>query len=434
MKALALLATISSWPLCDPGLSVDDAVRFALHNSPAIQSARAELGAASAEVAAAKARLGPQVSVTGFTSQGNMPMILQGPMGSDPRAAVASSEDYHSDLNLMLMLPFFTGGYLEGALSAARAARDARDAEADDVAAEVAFMVRRSYAEALYAGAAVEVEQARREAAEAMVSVARAQLETGRGIEATVKRAEAELAEARQSLTLTTNDRTKMLLDLLAEMGASMETLPTLTDPNSFQPVQGSLEEFLNEASLRRGSLRAARQRVRMAEGQLASARGSSQPQIFGFAMGDVFAPKDGMGRRSGYRLGLMASIPVLDGGMRRSEAAAARAMVERAKAELRAMEIRTEREVRQAWLDVETSARNYETAQAGLLAARSSYDVIAVRAEAGKALLVEQLDASTALTRARREVARSTADHTIAKARLLRAVGTTHDDRRKDR
>jgi outer membrane protein TolC len=113
---------------------------------------------------------------------------------------------------------------------------------------------------------------------------------------------------------------------------------------------------------------------------------------------------------------------------MRRSEAAAGKAMAEKARQEVRSWEIRTEKEVRQAWLDVRTATQNFETARSALSAAKSAYDVVAVRIEAGKAILVEQLDALSTLTRARTNVAKAVTDHEIAKARVLRAVGLTFE------
>ena len=347
-------------------------------------------------------------------------------MGVEPQALILAPDRGSLDANLMLMAPLYTGGYLAGLVAAAVGREQAAIAEASGMQAEVALRIREFYLRALYGAELIKAQQARVEAAEAMVRNSRAQLDAGKGIEASVRRAEAELAEAHRELTMAENDRRKLLLDLLAEMGASMDTQVALTESLSFAPPTRTLQESIAAADKTRGELLAARQRVRVAGGQVYSAEGASRPQVYGFAMGDAFTPRDMMGNSVGYTFGLTVSLPVFDGGMRRSEVAAARAMRERAQAEADRWKLQVEKEVRQAWLDIETAAQNYRTAEAAIVAAQAAYDVMAVRVEAGKAILVEQLDALAALTRARANLARALYEHQIAIAKLIRVIGET--------
>jgi outer membrane protein len=122
--------------------------------------------------------------------------------------------------------------------------------------------------------------------------------------------------------------------------------------------------------------------------------------------------------------VGLVISLPLLDGGQRRAETARARAQEERTQAEESDLELRVANEVQQAWLDVQTAAENYNTAQAGVLAAQSAYDVTVLRVQNQKSILLEQLDALAVLTQARANIAQALYDHSVAVARLHRAVG----------
>lgn len=404
-------------------LTLVQAIEFALRNSPTLRASRAEISAARAETGAARARQRPQISANGFLSQGNMPNILQSPMGAEPEALALSPSRSFADANFMLMAPLYNG-FLSGLVAVSAAREQAVIAEATGATAEVAFRIREAYLQSLLAAELVKANQSRITAAEEMVRIARAQLEAGKGIEANVKRAEAELAEARQELTTTDNDRRKMVLDLLAEMGAALDASPVLTEALLFKPLDATLQTFLDQARDRRGELVAAKHRVRVAQGQFSAVEGTLRPQVYGFAMGDVFAPSDAMGNRSGYTVGLTVGIPILDGGMRRSEAAAARSMVEKARAEADRIELQVAKEVRQAWLDIETAGQNYQTAIAALAAAQAAYDVMAIRVESGKSIQLEQLDALATLTRAKANVARAVYEHQLAIARLNRAAG----------
>lgn len=430
--ALVLMVRSSAQTPPPHQLTMREAVVFGLRHSPTLRGSLAEIDAARAESGIARARTRPQLSANGFASRGSMPNMLRS-MGVEPQAMQMAPEGGFVDANLMLMVPLYTGGYLPGLVAAALARERAAVAEATGMRAEVALRIRESYARALYGAEFVKAQQARVEAAEAMVRNARAQVEAGKGIEATVRRAEAELGEAQRELTLADNDRRKMLLDLLAEMGATMDTPVVLTESLAFAPPPRSLQDSIAAADRTRGELLSARQRVRAAGGQVASAEGALRPQVYGFAMGDAFAPRDMMGRNSGYTVGLTVSLPVFDGGMRRSEVTAARAIRERAQAEADRVKIQVEKEVRQAWLDIETAAQNYHTAEAALAAAQAAYDVVVVRVEAGKAILVEQLDALAALTRARANLAQALYEHQLSIAKLSRAIGEVDTESQGD-
>jgi outer membrane protein TolC len=322
------------------------------------------------------------------------------------------------------MVPLHTGGYLDGMVLAARARERAAVAVAEGMRAEVALRVREAYLRAQYGVEIVAAFRSRLTASSAKVENTKAQLEVGRGIEASVRRVEAEFAEAQKDLTMAENDRKKMVLDLLAEMGASMESLPTLSDPLLFQPPPGELKDYLRKAETARGELFGSRQRFQAAHGLVGSAQGALRPQFYGFAMGDAFSPRDAMGNGAGNTFGIVVSVPVFDGGMRRSEVNGARAMHEQAKAEAERWKLQVEKEVRQTWLDIETSAQNYETAKTAVIAAEAAYEVITLRVQNGKSLLVEQLDALAALVQARTNLAQALFEHELSVARLHRAVG----------
>ena len=407
-------------------LSLEESVHFALENSPVIRSSKAEIAAARAMTGAVRARTGPQLSLNGFATRSSMASILSTPMGSEPPAYIlAPEEDFFVDGNVTFMAPLLTGTYLTGKVAEAVAKEREMQAASLEMRGDVVFMVREAYLRALYAAEIVEAQKTRVEAAKSMVAVAQAQLDAGKGIQASVRRAEAEAADAQRELTMADTDRRKMLLDLLEAMGASMDKLPELTERPVFTPPTMSLSDSVATAKGKRGELLAAHQRVEAARAGEKSAKGASQPQLYAFAMGDAFSPSDEMGKRSGYSLGLTLSFPLYDSGMRRSEASSARAMVDVARAEELRVALKVEKEVRQAWLELENAAQNYQSAKAALVAAQSAYDVMVIRVETGKGIQIEQLDALATLVRAKANLAQSLYEHQIAVARLDRAVGS---------
>lgn len=425
MRAAALLAAAAACAHAGAqGLTLRDALAYGRVHSPELRARRADVEAARAEARAAKGQTLPQLSASAWAARGDMPNTLRSAMGVEPAAMVRAPEGGFADANLMLMAPLFTGGVLAGRVAAAAARADAARAEADDAGAEVALQIREAYLRALVGAELVATQTARVRAAEEMAANARAQLEAGRGIEATVQRAEAELAEARRGLASAENGRDKAVLDLLEAMGAPMDRPVTLADSLESVPARPTLEDSLAAADARRGELQAARRRLQARRGDADSAAGALRPQVYGFAMGDAFSPRDAMGRQSGFTYGLVVSLPLLDGGARAADAASARAGVARAEADVARVRLRVEKEVRQAWLDLGTADANLTSAEAELAAAQAAYDVVALRFETGKSILVEQLDALASLTRARSNRAMALYDVRLALARLDRAIG----------
>ena len=124
--------------------------------------------------------------------------------------------------------------------------------------------------------------------------------------------------------------------------------------------------------------------------------------------------------------MGLALSLPLFDGGQRRAASRQAQAMITLAQADLSTVERRIEVDLRKAWLDLETAQQRQVSAVRGEQAALSAYDTQVVRVESGVGILVDQLDALAALTRARANSARAEFDVQLAVAKLYRTAGLT--------
>ncbi len=70
-------------------------------------------------------------------------------------------------------------------------------------------------------------------------------------------------------------------------MGVDLDSPITLTDPLITAGPEGRLEDYLSTSIIRRGSLVAARARLR-AVFEVRAAEGALRPQVYGMAMGDA--------------------------------------------------------------------------------------------------------------------------------------------------
>ena len=399
---------------------MDQAVATAHLHNPSLRAAQAEVEAARQAVRSAQARRSPQVSANGFAASSKPGAILPGTPGSMPQAFMNVPPGETAVANLMLMVPLYTGGALEARIRSASALERVALGELAEMAAATSLEVREAYLMALLAVENAAREETRLAATEEMVRTTRARFEAGSDIQASVQRAEAEQAMARRELTMARNEQAKALLSLKAAMGVSLESPVTLADRLALAEVP-RVEEATRLAKERRGSLIASRARVEVARAETRAAEGGLRPQVYGTAMTD--AATDRM--MTGGTVGITVSFPLFDAGERRADVRRMRAMQTRAEGLVRQEELNVERDVRQAWLDLQTAAENAASAQASVESAQAALNVVRLRVEAGKGILLEQLDALQAFSRARADLARALYDHALARGRLERASGS---------
>ncbi|MDR3690790.1 MAG: TolC family protein [Fimbriimonas sp.] len=400
-------------------LTMAEAVRLANLNSPVLASAIADLAAARSGAKSTKSGLSPKLSANGFATNGSNAAIMSTAAGSDPTATMLVPSGSFFDGNLTMMIPLIVPSILAKSKSADWQTRAAAG-ELKEASADLALRVTSAYDRVLKGKQMIIARGAKVAAAKELVRTSQLRFDAGKGIEAGVQRSRAELAHAERDLVTDRNDASKAMLDLQTEMGADLGTSFELSDLPASPMADDRLEVRLTVAKRERGLLASVRARVEAAKADIRFARAQHSPQLFGTLMGDATNRSD-MG---GISAGLMMSIPIFDGGRIDSDVSQATSMKVKATADLRQAELTVEKEVREAWLDVQSAQQNRSSAESAVQAAASAYEVIALRVSAGKSILLEQLDALDALTESRTDLAQATYDLAVAVAKLDRATG----------
>jgi outer membrane protein len=422
---MALVATAhgqaADGPRISGPLSLQAALQAARLHSPSLAASAADVNASNAAADSVRSETLPSLSANGFGTSGSYSAIVNSSPNVMPPYSLGIPNGNFADANLMLMLPLFTGGLLNGRVGAAAAEGSAARAEGLETRSEVDLAVTTAYLRALLAKEVANVAQAKAIAMKQLVSVTQAQFEAGKGIEASVLRARAELAQANRSLASAQNDADKDLLDLYEAMGVDLSSEADLTDPLGQTGPARKEEEYLSLAAKDRGIVRAAESRLGATKQGARAARGEGLPQVYGFAMSDGTS-RGGFG--SGTALGLSVSFPVFDGGRTRADVAQARAKQAHAEAAVRDARLSVAKEVRQAWLDLKTAQSNTVSAGDSVAAAQSAYETTTLRVSAGKGILLEELDAIETLISARTDLAQAHFDAQLALAKLDWAAG----------
>jgi outer membrane protein TolC len=112
------------------------------------------------------------------------------------------------------------------------------------------------------------------------------------------------------------------------------------------------------------------------------------------------------------------------DGGRRRAEQAEAAAGTRAVEARAGEFDRQVAFEVRQRWLEADSSRASIEAADDGVRAAVEARRVLRERYAAGVATSTEVLDAETAVLQAELDRTRAVSNARLARARLDRAIG----------
>lgn len=432
-------------PLVSGPLTRDEAVEIALRESPVVRGAVAEVDAAAARVAAARAERRPMVSANAFLTAGNNAAILPSSPVVAPQAFMGVPRDNFADLNLMLMVPLYQGGRLRAMTRAASAMREASESELSAMRQEVALMTRTAYNAVLARREMVAVWQARLDEDNERLRLDRARLEQEQIPAYYLRRDEAEVAATRQELTNAQRDVEIALVQLKTVLGVRPESEVEVSGALAAPPIEElrqrlgapdegagagawqsdllPLDALLRHAEQARPELAAARQRVRGARDEADSVRGAYRPQVNAMAMADWMS-MEGEGTRTGTTVGVVASLPLVTGGMRKARVAEAEAERRREEQERERTALRIGEEVQTALLNLRAARQNVEATRAELVAANAEYEAANLRYQVGRSLVVEALDAQATRIRAQSNTVQAIYGFTVAYDQLLRAIG----------
>jgi outer membrane protein len=411
-------------------LTLDQAVAGAAANSQRLAELLAREEGAEAARAGRAAEGRPILAVLGGYTRTNHVEEFGIPVaGLRPRIIYPDVPD-NLRTRLDFQWPVYTGGRT-GALE--RAARAEHDAAGQDLAAaraDLRLEVTRAFWALVTARETEQVVARSLESMQAHVADLRTRLDQGLIPPNDVLSAEAQESRARLVAIEATNTRQVAVADLRRLLGSDgegpIEPLATLAPPAiSDQPV----DALVTTARSRRPERRALEDRVQASEARSRAVTAAGRPQ-FAFDGGyDYARPNPRIFPRIDEWRGsfdLSANIiwQIWDGGRRRAEYAESTAATRGARSRVAELDRQIAFEVRQSWLDVDSSRAAVATAEDGLRSATEARRVIGERFNAGVAINTDVLDAELAVLQAGLDRTRALANARLADARLQRAIG----------
>jgi outer membrane protein TolC len=281
------------------------------------------------------------------------------------------------------------------------------------------------YLEAVTASSRIELAQAQRQTAEALLQQATDLKNSGIVAGVDVLRAQVQVQNQRQREIVATNDFAKAKLQLARAIGLPAGQSFTLTDKMPYAPLPDvNLEDALKRAYESRADFLAARDRLAAAEATRRAASAVRLPTLrldadYG-TIGQTYSDA-----HPTYTVGATVHVPLFEAGHAQTRRLEADALLQRRRAELEDVRGQVDIQVRSAILDVNAAAQQLEAARTTVDLANQELEQARDRFAAGVASNIEVTQAQESVASASDTYLAALYAHNLAKASLARAVGT---------
>jgi outer membrane protein TolC len=332
--------------------------------------------------------------------------------------ATSPNEFARGDLNWMLYDFGRTGASVDRADANAAIIR----ANASTTQEDVVFVATVAFYNVLRAEQTLEFQRENLRQQESLYRQASAFYEAGVRAKIDVVRAEANVYDARATLSQSENELRVARITLLQRIGVDGPAGFRLAGALPENTLPGTLQDWVAEAERNRPELRALVEKERAAAESLRLARAGYLPYLVGTA-GYGYGAEE-VPLQQNYGLSVTLNYPLFSGFLTREQAKEASATISSAQYEF----IEAKRRVR---LEVEVSAYGVQEAQERLSARKKQRDaseenlrLATARYEVGAGDIIEMTDAQAQMVRSETDTINTAFDFAVSHASLLRAMG----------
>jgi len=373
------------------GATLKDLVLQAVATHEVVQIADSGIRRAQADVGLAKSALMPRLDLNGsYTFYADAQTIELSPGES---FVIRPQQDWSASVDLRQNL--FTGLRAWRARDIARLNRDIAELDRWTTINDLTLQVARAFYDAVALAEWVEVRQTVLEENENQLKVAERLFEVGENSVADVARWKAQVASAKQALTVAVGDAALARNRLGRLVGAT--ELGDLISPGPIPIPAGSEDELMDSAFGKRPEMKTLTHQLEAAGLWVKLERGNWYPQLE--AAGQYFQQKAGFPANDWMSLSLILRVPIYDGGV-------TKANVAKAKEDLRLVELleqtlaRTiEDQVDSAYLGYEAASAVFDAASERTEASRLAYRQVERAYRVGEASTTDLLNATTEAT-----------------------------------
>ena len=343
------------------------------------------------------------------------------------RMSKARDEDARTSnaLSVSARLPLYSGGANEANIAAgeigARAARLTTERAREDLKYEVTV----AYWNAVEAAKKIEVQRDTVNKYDAHLKNVTALYDAGAQAKIDVLRSSVELSNARQELIRAENTYAVNLATLRNLLNIDRAEPLTLTTEVAVQPFGTSVEDCISYAYRSRLDLAAARDQLRQRELAVESARAGKKPSVsltLGTGLTSQFRPRHDTSTDVSASVGV--SWNIFDSGVTRAAIEAAEAERDIALLNVKKEEESIDLDLRKAYLNMREAEQRFASTGDAVRQAREDGYIANERYRAGEGILLDIIDAQTALSAAETNAISARYDYARYRAQVENLMG----------
>jgi len=414
-KLTLLLATLSIALACMPtgAETLKDALQAAYLQNPQLEAQRKQTAQAQEQLAQARAQRRPQVTASatyGYESvDTNRPFAFNN--GDQPV----------STAQLQASVPVYTGGRIASGIRQAKAGIETANAQLEGAGQDLILQVITAYVDVLRDRETISIRENSVSLLQEQLQAALDRFEVGVVTRTDVAQSEARLEGAKASLAaaqaaLEASEAGYAFL--VGQSAGDLETVP----PAPVLPE--TIDEALQVALDQSPDLEASRFNETVAAEGVKSAYSALKPTISIVGTASRSDTYDDNFRDTSVTAVAQASVPLFEGGLRRSQVRAAKLQRDSARFQTDNVERQLRAQVAQAFFSHQAALKSIEASQRQVEAAEIAYEGAQEELAVGVRTTLDVLDQEQQLLEARLNLIRAQRDAYVAAHQLLRAMG----------
>ncbi len=417
-------------PLVNGPHTLPQLIAFALAHNPEISATAFDGEAAAARTEAAQGAFLPRVSIEGgYTYYGDDLRLTAARYNGEP--GVFGDNILTTDL--VLRLPLYTGGRLTAEMRAAELLEASAGQRLARSEGELVYNVSILYFSQLAQTQLIEALRFSVETLTAQLNRVKALIAGRKVAQVDALRTEVKLADVRQRLLREQNNlriQRQALLNLLGAGGAAPDfaLAGTLTLPPAERRTLAALVEM---ALLRRPDVQATQAEVAAQGQRVTAAQAAHWPTVNLVGAVGVRAMQDPTEQPPGQdtrndasRIGITVEIPLFEGGRTTARVNEENAKLNAQRDRLGKLQLQIRLEVETAYANLASNRERFASAGKAVVLATESQHIEQEKYALGRGIVLDVLDAQSALLEAQATQIRALADANAAAAQLALATG----------
>ena len=329
------------------------------------------------------------------------------------------------DLRLSLQYPFFTWWKISNAYKIASLGLDATKEDLRKKENETKLSVTESFLRVQLAQSSLKLAGESMEQLKQHADQANDLYEAGKISKLDLLRAKVQLSSVKVQVAQAENGLALAGDALKNLLGLGLEDKITLKGELEYKPCEVFLSEAISTALANRSEIRSVALSVEMSRRSLEIARAGNKPNFVLAGNYDYKNPAGSGDAEWGtdWSINISVSLPLFQGGEITGKIRQAEAQLEQVKLGKEQLEEGIKMEVRNAFIQLNSSRELLGSQQENIKEAREALEIAEDRYMNGLITNLECLDAQVALSRAEADYVRTLADYLIAVARLEKAM-----------